>query len=120
MYVLPTLGKVPLARLRTAQLDRFYAKLRDDGGRDGKPLSTATLRQVHAIVCPALHQVVRWGWITINPTVLASPPRVRGRRLEPPAPADVIALVEAANAEDPDFGWFLLLATTTGAWRGEG
>jgi integrase len=118
-YVLPTLGKVPLARLRTAQLDRFYAKLRDEGGRDGKPLSAATVRQVHAIVRRALHQGVRWGWITVNPAALASPPRVRGRKLEPPAPAGVIALVEAANAKDPDFGCYLLLAATTGARRGE-
>ena len=49
-YITPTLGDVPLARLRTAQLDRFYANLREKGGQDGKPLSAATVRQVHAIV----------------------------------------------------------------------
>lgn len=118
-HVLPTLGKVPLARLKAAQLDRFYAKLRDEGGQDGKPLSAATVRQVHAIVRRALHQGVRWGWITDNPAALASPLRVRGRKLEPPDPAGAIALVEAANAGDPDFGCYLLLAATTGARHGE-
>ena len=31
-HITPTLGKVPLARLRTTQLDRFYAQLREKGG----------------------------------------------------------------------------------------
>jgi integrase len=118
-YVTPTLDKVPLSRLRTAQLDRLYGQLRDTGGQDGKPLSAATVRQVHAIVRRALQQGVKWGWITTNPAALASPPRVRRANLEPPDPADVIALIEAAGENDLDFACFLHLAATTGARRGE-
>ncbi|MHB1536451.1 MAG: tyrosine-type recombinase/integrase [Acidimicrobiales bacterium] len=118
-YILPTLGKVPLARLRTAQLDRFYAQLREAGGQDGKPLSAATVRQVHAIVRRALQQGVRWGWIATNPASLASPPRVKAPQLAPPDPDAVIRLIEQAAAADPDFGCFLHLAATTGARRGE-
>lgn len=118
-YITRTLDKVPLARLRAAQLDRFYAKLRDEGGQDGKPLSAATVRQVHAILRRALQQGVRWGWITTNPASLASPPRVRSRQLEPPDPDQVVQLIETAEKDDPDFACFLLLAATTGARRGE-
>jgi integrase len=118
-YVTPTLGRVPLARLRTAQLDRFYGQLREKGGQDGKPLSAATVRQVHAIIRRALQQGVRWGWITTNPAALASPPKVRASQLEPPVPADVVKLIETAATGDPDFGCFLHLAATTGARRGE-
>lgn len=118
-YVRPSLGKVPLARLRASQLDRFYAQLREKGGQDGKPLSAATVRQVHAILRRALQQGVRWGWIKENPAALASPPRVRSAQLTPPEPADVVALIAAANAEDPDLGCFLHLAATSGARRGE-
>ncbi len=118
-YILPTLGKVPLARLQTAQLDRFYAKLREGGGQDGRPLSPATVRQVHAITRRALQQGVRWGWIATNPASLASPPRVRAQELEPPEPDDVVRLIHAAAAKDPDFGCYLHLAATTGARRGE-
>lgn len=49
-YIAPFVGEVPLARLRAAQLDRFYAQLRDRGGSNVKPLSAATVRQVHAIL----------------------------------------------------------------------
>lgn len=118
-YITPTLGSVPLAKLRTAQLDRFYAKLRDEGGQDGKPLSAATVRQVHAILRRALHQGVRWGWITTNPAAMASPPRVRSQEIEPPDPDMVIELIEVAEKDDKDFGCFLLLAASTGARRGE-
>jgi integrase len=118
-YIMPTLGKVPLARLRTAQLDRFYAQLREKGGQDGKPLSAATVRQVHAIIRRALQQGIRWGWITTNPAALASPPKVRASQLEPPGPVDVVKLIETAATDDPDFGCFLHLAATTGARRGE-
>jgi integrase len=118
-YIRPSFGKMPLARLRASQLDRFYGQLREKGGQDGKPLSAATVRQVHAIVRRALQQGVRWGWIKENPAAMASPPRVRSAQLTPPEPADVVALIEAANAEDPDLGCFLHLAATSGARRGE-
>ena len=118
-YITPTLGKVPLARLRTAQLDRFYAQLREKGGQNGTPLAPATVRQAHAIIRRALHQGVRWGWISTNVASLASPPRVKTPQLDPPSPDDVIRLIEAATEDDPDLGCFLLLAATTGARRGE-
>ncbi len=118
-YVTRTLDRVPLARLRTAQLDRFYVQLRNMGGQDGKPLSAATVRQVHAIVRRALGQGVRWGWIATNPAALASPPRLRASQLAPPQSADVVHLIEVATENDPDFGCFLHLAATTGARRGE-
>jgi integrase len=118
-YIYPTLEKVPLARLKSAQLDHFYAKLRESGGQDGKPLSAATVRQAHAILRRALQQGVRWGWISTNPASMASPPRVRAQHLDPPDPANVIKMIKAATEIDADFGCYLLVAATTGARRGE-
>ena len=76
-YIDPDIGRVSLAKLRTDQLDRFYSKLRDEGGQDGGPLSPATVRQTHAVIRRALNQAMRWGWIATNPASLARPPRVR-------------------------------------------
>ncbi len=117
-YILPTIGKVPLNKLRTDQLDRFYARLRESGGEGGGPLSPATVRQTHAIIRRALNQAHRWEWIAANPAVLASPPSVRSRPIDPPDPQGVLELVTEAEASDPDLGCFLLLAATTGARRG--
>ncbi len=118
-YITPTLDKVPLARLRAAQLDRLYAKLRDEGGQDGKPLSAATVRQVHAILRRALQQGVRWGWLATNPATQATPPRIRRPEVAPPEPADVLKLIETADTVDPDLAAFLRTSVTTGARRGE-
>jgi integrase len=119
IHIMPTFSKAPLARLKTSQLDRFYAKLRESGGPDGGPLAPATVRKVHAIIRRALQQGVRWGWISSNPASLATPPRVRVPQLSPPSVEDVIAIIERAGEANPDLGCFLLLAATTGARRGE-
>ena len=94
-YVTPTLGEVPLDRLKVAQLDHSYAELRRGGGQARRPLATATVRQVHAILRRVLQQGVKWGWIDANLAVLATPPRARNRVIEPPEPVDVARLVRA-------------------------
>jgi integrase len=118
-YIDPDIGRVSLAKLRTDQLDRFYSKLRDEGGQDGGPLSPATVRQTHAVIRRALNQAMRWGWIATNAASLARPPRVRARALTPPEPDGVLRLIAEAELIDPDLACFLLLAATTGARRGE-
>jgi integrase len=59
--ILPALGHLPLRRLDTATLDRFYTGLRTRGGTGGRPLAPATVRQVHAILRRALDQAARLG-----------------------------------------------------------
>jgi integrase len=117
--ILPALGHVPLRRLDTATLDRFYTTLRARGGAGGQPLAAATVRQVHAILRRALGQAARWGWIPVNPAALASPPRPGPADLRPPTPEEVSHLIEVAYQADPDFAVLLWLAATTGARRGE-
>jgi integrase len=117
--ILPALGHLPLRRLDTATLDRFYTTLRTRGGTGGRPMAPATVRQVHAILRRALDQAARWGWIFANPAALASPPRLSAADIRPPTPGEVSRFVEAAYEADPDLAVLLWLAATTGARRGE-
>jgi integrase len=117
--ILPALGRIPLRRLDTATLDRFYTTLRTRGGAGGQPLAPATVRQVHAILRRSLDPAARWGWIPANPAALASPPRPGPAHLRPPTPEGVSRLLEAAYQADPEFAVLLWLAATTGARRGE-
>lgn len=71
-----------------------YAQLRTGGNRFGRPLATATIRQVHAVLRRALQQGVKWGWLQSKPAVLASPPRVRNPPIEAPEPTVVTRLIE--------------------------
>jgi integrase len=117
--ILPALGHLPLRRLDTATLDRFYTTLRARGGTGGRPMAPATVRQVHAILRRALDQAARWGWVSANPAALASPPRLGLVDIRPPSPEEVSQVLEAAYEADPDFAVLLWLAATTGARRGE-
>ncbi|MDP9072470.1 MAG: site-specific integrase [Actinomycetota bacterium] len=120
----PAMTSFRLDKLGTAQIDTFYALLRSRGGRKGpdgvrKPLSPGTVRRIHAVVRSALGQAVDWGWLPANPAARAKPGKVPRARIIPPAPDDVVALFEAAEAEDPELALFLVLAADTGARRGE-
>lgn len=116
--ILPALGALQASRITTADLDRFYRDLLVPGGHGG-PYAPATIRRIHGIVRRALTQGVRWGWLSHNPAVDASPPRVRARLLTPPSPEEVVRLLQFAEARDPDLGAFVWLAAATGAGRGE-
>ena len=118
-YVVPHLGRVKVRKLTTAQLDGFYGMLKKRGGREGRPLSVASVRRVHVVVRRSLSQAKRWGWVSENVAADASPGRVPRREITPPDPEVTMRLIEQAEIEDPDFGVFLRLAATTGARRGE-
>jgi integrase len=117
--LLPALGDVAVAALRPEHLDDLYAHLLRCGGRDGKPLSGASVRRVHGVARRALTVGVRWGWLTANPALVAMPPRTVTRAIQPPSPAQVRQLVAAAGDHDPDLACFVYLAVATGARRGE-
>ncbi len=117
--VLPRLGGVKLRSLRTAQIDTFYSEIHARGGRGGKPLSAMSVQHVHALLRRMLNQGVRWGWLSSNPAVHASPPRARRKEITPPAPAAVQTILAEAERRDPDLGMLLRLGAVTGARRGE-
>lgn len=109
----PVLGKVPLVRLTTKDLDNLYTRLLAKG------LAPATVRQHHAILQGALGQAMKWGHIATNPAIGATPPPARQATISPPSPAEVQLLIIVSALRDKGFGAFVLLAAVTGARRGE-
>lgn len=118
-HILPRFGSTPLRKLRTSELDAWYAQLRKKGGAGGKPLTPNSVMRIHAVLRRALAQGVRWGWLATNPAANATPPRGRKHEIVPPKPADVVRLVEAAAKVNAGLAVFLRLAAVTGARRGE-
>jgi integrase len=82
-------------------------------------LSSGTVRRIHGVLHAALAQAQRWQWIANNPAAYASPPRNEPNEIRPPTPADVMLLIEKAQASDPAFGTYLRLAACTGARRSQ-
>jgi integrase len=118
-YIEPGLGRFPVGRLRTEDIDRLYRELRKRGGQNGKPLAPATVRRVHVIVHRSLEQAVRWGWIPTNPAHKAQVPRIPAPDIRPPSPSEVVRLFTLAEEADPPFATFLWVAAATGARRSE-
>jgi integrase len=116
--IIPVLGSRPVAKLSPSDLDRFYRQLLEVGRSRG-PYAPATIRRVHGIIRRALSQGVRWGWITHNPAIDASPPRVPMKELKPPDPSQVVKLFRLAQESDPELATFIMLAASSGARRGE-
>jgi integrase len=85
-----------------------------------RPMSAATIRQIHAILSGAFATAVRWEWIDRNPAATAKLPRTRQRTATSPDPADVAKVIAAARASGQDLlALYLWLAAVTGARRGE-
>ena len=116
--IIPALGSTQVAKLTPTDLDRFYRQLLEVGRSRG-PYAPATIRRVHGIIRRALTQGVRWGWITHNPAIDASPPRVPMKELKPPDPGQVVQLFRLAQESDPELAAFVMLAASSGARRGE-
>lgn len=69
LYVMPTFGTLPAARLDAEHLERFYARLhrcramcngRARNGHTCRPLSSSTTRKIHYIIRGGLGRAVRW------------------------------------------------------------
>jgi integrase len=118
-YVRPGLGRARLANLKAADIDSFYVKLAAQPGERGKMLSPRTIRICHVVIRQALDQARRWGLITRNPALDASPPRSRHHEIHPPSVEQVLTLLAAAKAYDEDFAAYLRVLAATGCRRSE-
>lgn len=117
--ILPQFGSTPLRRLRTVDIDLWYAELRRSGRSGGRALAPATVRRTHAVLRRALAQGVKWGWLTHNPAANATPPQSRKQQLSLPDPAEVARLIESAAKVNWALPAYFRLAAATGARRGE-
>jgi integrase len=122
LHVLPYLGSLRLVDVSPARLNKLYADLADGKRRDGKSggLSTATRRNVHAIVRKAFADAVRWGRLARNPADLADPPKAAGARAPEMRTWSFEQLgrfLEVVEGDRYYAPWFFL--ATTGARRGE-
>lgn len=117
--LLPFLGPIRLSKLGAADIDRHYRRLRDEGGRAGRPLAPGTIKRTHGVLHRALAQGVKWGWLAVNPASAATAPRVPAPDINPPAPHDLARVFALATEWDVEFADYIVLAAATGARRSE-
>ena len=112
-HIVPAIGKIPVARLRTRDVENFYGDLLAQGQ------SGSSIRKVHWAMRQSLAWAKRQGYVATLATDGVELPPLGERKLEPPPSLDVRAVIERALADDADFGTLVAFMAWTGCRRGE-
>jgi integrase len=110
-HIIPTLGRVKLARLTAAHIQSLYAQKLRDG------LAPATVRLTHAVLHRALDQAVKFNLLPSNPAERVDPPKVRQDEITPLGSEQARALLDAAKGERLEA--LYIVALTVGLRIGE-
>ena len=92
-HLVPALGRVPLAKLTPADVERMMSEAL---GRGVSPRSASHHR---AVLRAGLNVAMRWGLLGRNPASLAKPPHVPEREVRPLTTADARALLDAVRGD---------------------
>jgi integrase len=111
LHIVPTLGKVKLARLTQQQLESLYAAKLKEG------LSPSTVARVHAVLHKALADAERLELVQRNVSSLVRAPRALRRSMTTFTPEQVQIFLRAIKGDPLEA--FYVLAITTGIRRGE-
>ncbi len=111
LHLLPPLGNTKLADLTRGQVQRLYARKRNEG------LWAARVRRIHGVLSAVLNHAVRWRLVEHNVCKEVSPPRV------PPPEIRPFSLDEAKRflvaVEGDRFEALYVLGLTSGMRFGE-
>jgi integrase len=110
-YIVADLGQVWLQKLTPEQVQRFYAKKRQEG------LSSKTIHEIHGVLHLALKHAVRWNYVSRNVCDLIDSPRVASRKGTPLTVEQAKKLVESLKGHRLEL--VVMTALITGMRRGE-
>ncbi|MEX2553902.1 MAG: site-specific integrase [Actinomycetota bacterium] len=116
-YIVPTVGHKSLQELRATDLDRAYAHLLKQGGRQGGPLAAKTVKSAHTLLHKALSDAVKKGLISSNPAEVADSPTPQRKEMKTWTAGQLGQFLEYVK-DDRLFAAFRL-ASMTGMRRAE-
>ena len=121
-HIIPALGRIPLDKLTTRDIQQFYTNLKKSGRLIrtelyGAGLSDQTVRGIHTTLHAALDRAVEEKLLFRNPTDSCKLPPVKGREMKILTPEEIQRLMIQAR-EDGCYE-LLLLELSTGLRRGE-
>ena len=112
--VSPKLGHRLVTDLKWQEIDKVYADLQADGAGPN------TIKQINAVIQGSLEWAVKHEWRIDNPAKRVDRVAVPKSAASSPSPAEVRAVIEAAEADgEKEFAILLLLTALTGERRGE-
>lgn len=106
LHVVPTLGKLPLAKLTAPHLQRLYAAKLTEG------LSPTTVNNcIHTVIHHALEDAMRMSLVPRNVADLVTPPRPAKTEMRPFTPEEVQRLLRAAEGDRLEAFYTLMIHT---------
>ncbi len=116
--LIPRLGRIPLAKLRSDQIQECYSRLRAEGRVDGEGgLAERTIHHTHRALFSALKYAVRQGLVVRNVAEFVDPPRLRPRTMRTLDVDELAEMLRVARGWE----WFpmILTAVSIGVRQGE-
>ncbi|PZR62535.1 MAG: site-specific integrase [Chloroflexi bacterium] len=113
LYLIPELGRIPLAKLQPEDVQRMLARLT---GRRGA-LSPTTRRYVYAVLRIALGRALKLGRVERNVCTLIDPPSKPRRELQPLSGSELRSLLDGTRGDR--LGALYVTAAGTGLRQGE-
>jgi integrase len=116
--IIPQLGALTLAGLKTDRIDAGFTKALIEGRRDGKGgLSPRTVHHMRRVLIKALNQAVTWERLARNPAIGTATPKIERRKMlayDAAQTAELLAAMRSTRMFVP-----VLLAVMCGLRRGE-
>lgn len=111
LHIVPTLGKLQLAKLTPQHLNELYLDKIECG------LAPNTVKRIHEVLHNALNQALQWDLLYRNVADSVSPPRVQ--KMEPKTLTAEESKKLLRAAEDDRLGALYVMALTMGMRQGE-
>ena len=122
-YIKPALGEKPIAFLTTAQIQKFYNNLKNNGRIKnqhiyGEGLAASTVNSIHCVLHEALEMAVKAHIISKNPTNGTTVPKAMKKEMQVLTDEQLDVFMQIINTEEH---WrdFFYTELTTGLRRGE-
>lgn len=93
LHIKPTLGKVKVAKLRPAHLQKLYSQKLEEGQ------SKRSVQQMHAVIHKAFNQALKWGLVARNVSDLVEVPKPEKRIPVTLTPEQVKKLFEVLEGD---------------------
>lgn len=117
LHLIPAFGKIELSKLKPIQIQEYYTNAQKSGGVTGKPLTSTTVKQHHAVLRKALKCAVQWQLIGRNAAEAVTPPKVQKHEMSAYTEAEIRSLMKATMATT--YEPIILVANSTGMRLGE-
>lgn len=111
LHAIPTLGRLPLAKLEPRHLQRLYSDKLEEG------LSPTSVHHLHAILHRALGRAARWGVVPRNVADLVDAPPMAHHEMRTLGPEEARRFLDTAAGDRLEA--LYVLALTTGMRQGE-